>query len=1077
MSDGQGASATAPAAAGMVLRMRTWDGWSPHAEFEFKEREVSIEGSRFSMRAEFPTHWSDTASAVCASKYFRRRGVLSPDGGERSILQVSGRISRAISGAARRAGLVDDAGESALSDELASNMLGQRCVFNSPVWFNCGLYEFYGIAGGSGGSWAWDAGSGRAVETENSYGRPQCSACFILSVGDSLDEIFGLAAKEARIFKYGSGSGVSVRSIRGAGEPLSGGGVSSGTMSWLKLWDAGAGGVKSGGTTRRAATMRVMPDDHPEFEAFIKWKALEEDKIVALVAAGYSNGLDGEAQATVGGQNSNNSVRLSDAFMRAVIDGGEWQTRRVTDGAVAGSYAARDLWRMIVEAAHRCADPGVQFDTTINSWNTVPNSGRINATNPCAEFVFLDNTACNLASINLAKFYDGSAFDVSRFRHAVSTTIVAMEALVDYSSYPTREIAERSHRFRPLGLGYANLGALLMRMGVPYDSDRGRAVAAAITSLMCAEAYATSARMASAVGPFDGFGENREPMLSVVRRHAAASSSVDRSLAGPEIFDAAASAWADAVRLGESFGYRNSQVTVLAPTGTISLVMDCDTSGVEPDFSLVRFKTLVGGGVLRQVNGSVRDGLLALGYSEQACSRVVSWVSGSCSFQGAPFVNVEFLSARGLNSSDIAEAEQRLRSCRSLEHALSPRSLGAECVDRLGLSGHVAPSGSWEVGFELLAHWGLTRGEIDQATDHVLGRSTVEGCPDVRPEHLAVFDCANRGGRGSRYIQPRGHLRMLCAVAPFLSGSASKTINLPKDATVEDISDVYMEAWRGGVKCVSVYRDQCKSAQPLSSSPSASPAGRQPDAVRSIMDRTEPSSLGAVASSLADSLYAINAAARAHLGQPHRQREDYVAAYAAHAVRSPSARAVRRRLPKKRGGFTQEARIGGHKIFLRTGEYADGTLGEIFIDVSKAGAATRSLMNCFAIAVSLGLQHGVPVAEFVDAFSFARFEPSGVVQGDENGIRMATSVADYVARVIGVHYQGRTDLAHVPQEAAAAHDDLDSPPPSPQAPFEPTAQPSPVAESDQCGNCGGVTTRTGRCMTCQTCGTPSGGCS
>lgn len=1084
MSDGMsnGGRGESPSAANLVKRRWTQEGASPLGDLQWATREVRIDGAGFASVAEFPVRWSDGAAAITASKYFRRRGVGPEDGGERSLAQVVTRIASAVSGAALRFDLTDGRGARALSDEIALAMASQRMAFNSPVWFNAGLHEAYGITSVGGGSWAWDPVCGRAVEAEDAYRNPQCSACFILSVEDSLESIFEVAKNEARIFKFGSGSGVSVSSLRGAGEPLRGGGVSSGTLSWLRLWDAGAGGIKSGGTTRRAATMRVMGDRHPDVFEFVRWKAGEEDKIDVLVAGGYSNGIEGEAQRTVSGQNSNNSVRLSDDFMRAVEADGQWQTLRVVDGKVAASFPARKLWRCILEAAHRCADPGVQFDDTINRWNTVPNTGRINATNPCSEFVFLDDTSCNLASLNLVSFYgahddsDLWSFDVPSFRHAVATTTVAMEAIVDYASYPTRAIAERTHMLRPLGIGYSNLGSLLMRMGLPYDSDAGRAVAAAVTSLMCAEAYATSARMAAVVGPFAAFAANRGPMLDVVRRHRAASRSVARTPQSEAIARAADEAWDEALELGERYGYRNAQVTVLAPTGTISFAMDCDTTGVEPDFALVNFKTLVGGGVIRQVNGAVPRALAEMGYASDEVERIVRWVVGSCSFADAPVIDRGFLLSRGLTAEEVDSVESRLPSCQSIEAALSPRHLGQACVDRLGLSGH-ADGGEWRHGFSPLSHWGVSQADAAAAEEHVLGRHTIEGCPGVPAEVVAVFDCANRCGRsGRRFISPMGHLRMLGAVAPFLSGSASKTINLPSDATVEDIESVYMEAWRMGVKCVAVYRDRCKSAQPLGTSSSSASSRSRESHARSILERTEPSVVGALLASPAEALHAINSAARSSLGQPARARGEYDAAVSSARASVPKV-GERRRLPRKRNGFTQEARVGGHKIFLRTGEYADGQLGEIFIDVSKAGGTTRAMMNSFAIAVSLGLQHGVPVAEFVDAFTFTRFDPAGPVQGDENGIRFALSITDYVARVLGVHYLRRSDLAHVAVGGAGIDDGPgDVARAAEHASVVAEEQPE-VGEMEICGSCGGVKRRTGRCMTCPTCGSPDGGCS
>jgi ribonucleoside-diphosphate reductase alpha chain len=795
--------------------------------------------------------------------------------------------------------------------------------------------------------------------TNDSYSRPQVSACFIQSVGDDLMSIFDLAKNEARVFKFGSGTGTNFSKLRGRMEKLSGGGTSSGLMSFLEVLDRGAGATKSGGTTRRAAKMVVLDVDHPEIVDFVQWKVREERKVAALVAAGFPADFNGEAYQTVSGQNSNNSVRVSDAFMNAVVNDGPWKTTFRTTGQVHETLRARELWRTIAAAAWQCADPGVQYDDTIQKWHTCKGTDRIYATNPCSEFVFLDDTACNLASVNLMKFLrEDGGFDVEGYRHANRVFFLAQEILVGFASYPTERIARRSVEFRPLGLGYANLGTLLMVQGLPYDSDAARAYAASVTALMTGEAYALSAEMAASRGAFAGYAENRDSMLDVMRLHREAARSIDPAYAPRDLRQAAIECWDRALALGVIHGYRNSQATVLAPTGTIGLLMDCDTTGVEPDFALVKFKKLAGGGYFKIVNQSVPMALRRLGYDDAHIERIVRHAVGTGSFEDAPHIHRSSLMTKGLLESEIDRIERALPGVLDIRFAFSRAMLGDETLTRLGLG----QAEREKATFSALPFLGFTDEQIEAANAAICGSLTVEGAPGLRPEHYPAFDCANRcGPRGTRFIRPMGHIRMMAAVQPFISGAISKTVNLPHDATVDEVEGLYFESWKLGLKAVALYRDGSKLSQPLAT------GGKK-------MPEAKPAE---------------------EMDTPPKLR--------------------RRRLPKRRHGFTQEARIGGHKVFLRTGEYEDGTLGEIFIDMHKEGAAFRSMMNCFAIAVSMGLQYGVPLEDLVDQFCFTRFEPHGRVDGHDN-LRAATSVVDYVFRALGIEYLNRTDLAHIVDE-------------------------------------------------------------
>jgi ribonucleoside-diphosphate reductase alpha chain len=1043
--------------------------------------------------AEIPKEWSQLATDIAVSKYFRKAGINGdPKRGERSARELVYRVAHTIREAGERLGgyFASSADADAFEAELSYLLVHQHAAFNSPVWFNCGLFQRYGITG-SGGNYAWSPDTSEVFETDNAYQNPQCSACFIQKVDDDLMKIYDLVKNEARLFKYGSGTGSNFSAIRGHQEKLSGGGTSSGLMSFLEVLDRAAGATKSGGTTRRAAKMVCLDMDHPEIVDFIQWKVKEERKATALIEAGYSSDFNGDAYHTIAGQNSNNSVRVTDAFMRAVESDGEWRTYFRTTGQASNTYKARDLWKMVAESAWACADPGLQYDSTINDWHTCPNTDRINASNPCSEYMFLDDSACNLSSINLTKYLreDGS-FDIDAYRHTVRVLIQAQEILVDYSSYPTATIAQNSHDYRPLGLGYANLGTLLMRQGVPYDSPQGRAWCGALTAIMTGEAYRTSAEIAASKGAFPGFERNRQPMLRVMGMHRAAVDEIGRRAGyaaddeigvDPELLAAARDAWDDAIALGEKNGYRNAQATVLAPTGTIGLLMDCDTTGIEPDFALVKFKKLAGGGYFKIVNQSVPAALRKLGYSEREVSEIVAYVSGTNTFTGAPHASRQWLLGKGLNEAELAKAETALPGVFHVSQALAPWVIGADAFKRMG----IPPEEYKKTGFSLLSKLGLTSQQLDELNDTVTGRMTVEGAPHLLPEHLAVFDCANRCGNiGQRFLLPMSHVRMMGAAQPFLSGAISKTVNLPNEATVEDIENVYLEGWKLGLKAVALYRDGCKSSQPLSSSD------------RKKEDKDKKKSVQPMAASQPSA---------ANDAQLVKTSPSSPAPFVDEGARPPAS--IRHRLPKKRRGFTQEAKVGGHKVFLRTGEYDDGSLGEIFIDMHKEGAAFRSLMNCFAISVSMGLQHGVPPENYVEQFTFTRFEPSGPVEGHPN-IKFATSMIDYVFRVLGVEYMKRYDLAHVPPQEVRAEltnpTDVSAgqaaeqaaralpPPPIQQDDkrqvglFEQVAAVHSSSLDEQlgemmgdapmCDNCGHITVRNGACYKCLNCGS-SMGCS
>lgn len=1266
---------------------------------------------------EVPQNWSQLATDIVVSKYFRKRGVEGR-GHEHSVKQVVRRIAKTIRLFGENLGdyfaTPEDA--QAFEDELGYFLIHQYGAFNSPVWFNVGLYQTYNIEG-QGGSWFWNSEHDKIEETKTAYQYPQASACFIQSVDDDLMGIFELVKNEARLFKGGSGTGTNFSKIRGHQEKLSGGGTSSGLMSFLEVFDRGAGATKSGGTTRRAAKMVCLDMDHPEIVDFIQWKEKEEQKAHALIAAGYESDFNGEAYRTIAGQNSNNSVRMNDDFMYAYLNDESWSTKMRTTGEVCETFKARDLMKKVAKAAWVCADPGVQFDTTINKWHTVKNSGRINASNPCvtgdtlvatvsglkpiqdlvgktsdmltfdgrvvrvseifatgfrevyelttkngytlkltadhkvwtqnrgdvpakdlttedmlvltpglfgqghldqkmaellglalgdackandaqgvitatmasseseilgeyidyidslkrnqkiagvrfaetgsrtatfaevvvsvvdqyavlnkgseqktflstvfcldrssaaallrglftsdgtvandgaksqyvaldsislpllkqvqklllsfgiksklhqnrhdektesllpdekrgvkispvqerhslrisrssrvlfeteigfhpksgkaetlrklnesigtcrdelidgfdsltplgtqkvydlteplthhfvadgivihncSEYMHLDDSACNLSSLNLTKFYDESTgiFDVEKYRHACEIFILAQEILVDAASYPTKPIAKNSHDYRPLGLGYANLGTLLMVMGLPYDSAEGRGICAALTAIMTGRAYKRSAEIASQKGAFPGFAKNREPMLEVMQMHRNAAYEIDPATCPDALRRAACEDWDQCLDLGEKYGYRNAQATVLAPTGTIGLLMDCDTTGIEPDFALVKFKKLAGGGYFKIVNQSIPKALKKLAYTQRQVNEIITYILGTAAFKAAPHLSETVLREKGFTEDELKKMERLLPTVFDLSNVFNIHVLGKETMVRFGFS-----EGKYSrTDFNLLRELGFSSAQIEEASLVICGRMMIEGAPHLREAHLPIFDCANKCGKyGKRFLEPMAHIKMMASAQKFISGAISKTINIPNETAIEEIEKLYVETWRLGLKAVALYRDGCKMSQPLN--------------------------------------------AKGDTQEASTEKEEVVSAKPIQQVLK------RKRLPKNRRGSTIEARVGGQKLYLRTGEYEDGALGEIFIDMHKEGAAYRSIMNCFAISVSLGLQYGVPLDEFVNCFTFTRFEPQGVV--DHPNIKIATSVVDFIFRALGMQYMGRTDFVQV----------------------------------------------------------------
>lgn len=1085
-----------------ISRHYTTPTSGPYGDLAFSDREsaiLSIENQREKIPASFsvPEPWSQTAADILAQKFFRRAGIPAkrkpveekgvpgflspsvpdeaalaklPEGkrttGERDAADVFHRLSGSWAYWGWKGGYFDGEEDAkAYAEEMAAMLAHQIGAPNSPQWFNTGLNWAYGITGTAHGHCIADPKTGEVSPAPDGYSHPQPHACFIQSVQDTLvgdGGIMDLWQREARLFKYGSGSGTNFSTIRSSGEPLSGGGSGSGLLSFLQVGDAAAGAIKSGGVTRRAAKMVIVDIDHPDVEEFISWKSREEEKVAALAAGSkalqrhytavldaitgsdlderydpkknealrlalkaarrdgvpdsalgklinwasqgyttiridnFTTDWDGEGYRTVSGQNSNNSVRVTNAFMTAVEDNGDWDLTRRTDGAVMRSLKARQLWRGLAEAAWSCADPGVQFHDTINDWHTCPAEGDIRASNPCSEYMFLDDTACNLASLNLVKFLkeDGS-FDVDGFRHAVRLWTLTLEISVLMAAFPSEEIARRSWAYRTLGLGFANLGGLMMRLGLPYDSTEARQIAGAISALMSGEAYAMSAELAGEIGAFARHEENADAMARVIHNHAVAAGAardyknlsieppvLEKSSILPDITKAARTAWEKALQHGKANGYRNAQVTVVAPTGTIGLLMDCDTTGIEPDFALVKYKKLAGGGHLKIINQGVPAALERLGYSESQIADIKTYALGRATLEGAPGVSFDALRAEGFTDTQIRALKQELKTAFDMTYAFNRQVLGdGFLTGTLGFDeGQLNQS-----GYAILRDLGFGDEDIHAANLYCSGTMTLEGAPHLKAEHLPVFDCATPCGRiGTRSLSVLSHLDMMAAVQPYISGAISKTVNMPTNATVDDCSRSYRLAWHKGLKSIALYRDGSKLSQPLASILLST----------DVMDDED---------SLAEQLE----------DQPQAEKARIVAEKIVEKVvhRAPG----RNRLPDRRKGYIQKAIVGGHKVYLHTGEFDDGQLGEIFIDMHKEGAAFRSLMNNFAIAISLGLQYGVPLEEYVDAYLFTRFEPAGPVLGNDR-IKNANSILDYIFRELAISYLGRHDLAHTEAE-------------------------------------------------------------
>jgi ribonucleoside-diphosphate reductase alpha chain len=1183
-----------------INRYFTESNKDPLSSLEFVKRISEIknpDGSAvFRMEdVKVPKQWSQVATDIIAQKYFRKAGVpkllkkvkekgvpswLQPSKADTENLEQlpekeryssetdSRQVFHRLAGCWTYWGWIGkyfDSEEDAKAfyDEILFMLANQMSAPNSPQWFNTGLNWAYGITGPSQGHYYVDHKTGELTASSDAYTHPQPHACFIQSVKDDLVNeggIMDLWVREARLFKYGSGTGSNFSEIRGSSENLSGGGKSSGLMSFLKIGDRSAGAIKSGGTTRRAAKMVTLDLDHPDIEEYIDWKVVEEQKVAALVAGSklcnfhlnnimkacydehpendrfnkqlnkklkfavlearkayipnnyiervihlakigfrsiefpvYDVDWNSEAYATVAGQNSNNSVRVTNKFMEAVIGDGEWNLywrvekkkarEEKRDAKACKTLRARDLYDQISYSAWASADPGIQYHTTINEWHTCPEDGEIRASNPCSEYMFLDDTACNLASLNLVKFYDAQTqkFDINAYRHATRLWTIVLELSVLMAQFPSKEIAQRSFEFRTLGLGYANLGSLLMLQGIPYDSNEAFAICGALTAIMHMNAYAASSEMAGGLGTFPMYEKNRDHMLRVIRNHRRAAYNVPREEyeglsihpvginpkhCPSDLLKAAREDADKALDLGNTYGFRNAQVTVIAPTGTIGLVMDCDTTGVEPDFALVKFKKLAGGGYFKIINQSIPPALVRLGYNKDQINEIVRYAKGSGTFEGCPYINPESLKSKGFTDEIIAKIEKTLPSVFELSFAFNKYVIGSEFMEKkLGIPQEEADS----FDFNMLSVLGFSKQEIASANDYICGTMTVEGAPFLKHEHYPVFDCANKcGKKGSRFIRSSAHIKMMAAAQPFISGAISKTINLPGHASIEDVKDAYMQSWKLGLKANALYRDGSKLSQPLNT----------------ISE---------------EELEALTEEKNDIIKVAERIIHRYIA--------------KRRRLPDRRTGYTQKAKINGQSVYIRTGEYDNGQIGEIFIDMHREGAAFRSLLNCFAISISLGLQHGVPLEEFVDAFVFTRFEPSGMVTGNSK-IKMATSVIDYIFRELAVTYLGRNDLSHVdPDEITTKTSpgivkkiepefeseeivserlvELDNSP-APQATpqkFTDRIKPAPGSgistkikqaiekgyTGDICTECQSLTmVRNGTCLKCMTCGATSG---
>ncbi|QQR83686.1 vitamin B12-dependent ribonucleotide reductase [Candidatus Peregrinibacteria bacterium] len=974
-----------------IQRLFTQPNSNPLDTVDYEKRQSKItraDGSVvFEMNDfEIPKHWSQNAGDIMMSKYARKAGVPQYDtngqvikkdgnvvlGSEKSAKQVVGRLSLCWREWGEKNGyFADKTSADTYEAEMNHMLIQQWAAPNSPQWFNTGLYTAYGINGPAQGHFYVDPESGAVKKSEDAYSHPQPHACFIQSVEDDMVNeggIMDLWVREARLFKYGSGTGTNFSKLRGKGESLSGGGVSSGLMSFLKIGDRAAGAIKSGGTTLRAAKMVCLDVDHPEIEDFIDWKMNEEKKVAAMVAAGYDSDFNGEAYATVSGQNSNNSVRITNAFLRSVEKDESFDLIRRTNGQPFKSIKARYLWEKMGQAAWSCADPGLQYDTTINDWHTCPKDGRINASNPCSEYMFLDNTACNLASLNLLHFYnqDTKQFNVKALEHAIRLWTITLEISVLMAQFPSYEIAERSYLYRTLGLGYANLGTVLMRMGLPYDSDEARAIAGGISALLTGVSYETSAEMAKHLGAFARFEHNKSDMLRVIRNHRRAAYndttfetldvkpvSIDQTVCPSYLKTACQKAWDRALKQGEQFGYRNAQVTVIAPTGTIGLLMDCDTTGVEPDFALVKFKKLAGGGYMKIINQSVPEALQSLGYSEADVKDIWGYIVGTGSLVDAPFINWKTLKKRGLTEADLEKVEATLPTVFDINMAFNQFVLGTEAMERLGIDEKTYTS----TGFNLLKHIGFSLEEIDAANEYACGTMTIEGAPHIKTEHLPVFDCANKcGSKGKRYIHHMGHIKMMAAVQPFISGAISKTINMPNEATVEDVLDAYYQSWTLGLKANALYRDGSKLSQALNTTSKESAKTEKPIEIREV-----------------------------------------------EIIKKP----LRRKLPVERQSITHKFAIAGHEGYFTVGLYEDGTPGELFIKMSKEGSTLSGIMDALALSISLNLQYGVPLEVLITKFTHTRFEPSGMTANKE--IPMVKSIMDYMGRWLAIKFLGQNE--------------------------------------------------------------------
>ena len=1073
-----------------IHRRFTVAGQSPYEGIDFRLTASEIKNPDGSVvflqeNIEVPAHWSQVASDVIAQKYFRKAGIpdelvtVKEDGvpnwlqrkkakagcslrGENSAKEVFNRLAGTWTYWGWKNGYFDTEEDAlAFYDEMQYMLCMQVAAPNSPQWFNTGIYWAYGVDGPAQGHFFVDEKTGQLKQSTSAYERPQPHACFIQSVSDDLVNdggIMDLWVREARLFKYGSGTGSNFSRLRGSGEKLSGGGVSSGLMSFLRIGDRSAGAIKSGGTTRRAAKMVVLDIDHPDVIDFIDWKVIEEQKVAALVTGSrlnqihlneivtacinndlkeadrfdaktnpglksairaartalvpenyirraihmaqlgytsypfptYNTDWDSEAYGTVSGQNSNNTVRVTNAFLESVLEDKEWSLTSRTNGEALKKLPAKELWDKIGFAAWACADPGIQFDTTINEWHTCPNSGRIDASNPCSEYMFLNDTACNLASINLVTLYKDNKFDIGAYEHAISLWTIVLEIAVLMAQFPSRAIAQLSYDFRTLGLGYGNLGGLLMAMGIAYDSPEGRCIGGALAAVLTGVSYRTSALMSKELGAFPGYAKNKEPMLKVMRNHRRAAYGETQGYEGlsivpvplrasdctvPGLIEAACQAWEEAVSLGEQFGYRNAQTTCIAPTGTIGLVMDCDTTGIEPDFALVKFKKLAGGGYFKIINQMVPSALKILGYSAEEMQDIANYAVGYGSIKDSPTVNYPALKAKGFTDKELKLLEGALKNAFDIKFAFNKYTLGEDfCKTVLKLSDEQLS----DSGFDMLTHLGFSKQDIESANIYCCGAMTLEGAPHLKIEHLPVFDCANPCGRtGKRFLSFDSHIEMMAAVQPFISGAISKTVNMPAQATIEDCQSAYMKSWRLCLKANALYRDGSKLSQPLNSL---------------AFDEDEAEDIAQM---------------------PQTQKAQVIAEkIVERVIERVVYESKRQKLPNRRGGYTQKAVVGGHKIYIRTGEYDDGKLGEIFVDMHKEGASFRSLMHNFAMAISIGLQYGVPLDEYVEAFTFTRFEPSGMVEGND-WVKMATSILDYIFRDLAINYLGRNDLAHV----------------------------------------------------------------